>query len=84
MKTITLSATFDGKHIRLEEDFPLPKDVRLLVTVLPEAADDETAFLQFWRQLSADSLARAYGREEPEYTLDMVREVNPKYHWHFG
>ena len=79
MKTITLSATFDGKHIRLEEDFPLRKDARLLVTVLPEGADDEAVFREFWRQLSAQSLSRAYGADEPEYTLDMVRESNPKY-----
>ena len=79
MKTITLSAKFDGEHIRLEEEFPLRKDARLLVTVLPEGADEERAFRQFWRQLSAGSLTRAYGPNEPEYTLDMVREANPKY-----
>ena len=79
MKTITLSATFDGKHIRLEEDFPLRKDTRLLVTVLPEGADNEAKFREFWRQLSARSLSRAYGADEPEYTLDMVRKSNPKY-----
>ncbi len=79
MKTITLSATFDGKHIRLEEDFPLRKDTRLLVTLLPEGAEDEAEFREFWRQLSAQSLSRAYGADEPEYTLDMVREPNPKY-----
>ena len=79
MKTITLSARFDGERIRLEEDFPLRKDARLLVTVLPEGEGDEKAFREFWRQLSAQSLARAYGADEPEYTLDMVREPNPRY-----
>lgn len=79
MKTITLSATFDGERIRLEEDFPLQKNARLLVTVLPTEAAGDDAFRDFWRQLSAGSLARAYASDEPEYTLNMVREPNPSY-----
>ncbi len=35
MKTITLAATFDGARIRLQEDFPIPKNARLLVTQPP-------------------------------------------------
>lgn len=79
MKAITLSATFDGQQIRLEEDFPLRKDARLLVTVLPDEPRDEIAFREFWRQLGSRSLARAYDANEPDYTLDMVREPNSKY-----
>jgi hypothetical protein len=36
MKTVTLSAHFDGKHIQLDEPFKLPPDARLLVTAVPE------------------------------------------------
>jgi hypothetical protein len=79
MKTITLAATFDGERIRLEEDYPLPLNARLLVTVLSESADEEKTFRDFWRQIGAQSLAGAYGPDEPEYTLDMVREPNPEY-----
>ena len=79
MKTITLSARFDGERIRLEEDFPLAKNARLLVTVLPDGPDDEQTVRAFWRQLSGQSLARAYDQSEPEYTLEQVREPNPKY-----
>lgn len=79
MKTITLTATFDGEYIRLEDDFPIPKNARLLVTVLPNAADADPAFRDFWQKLSAQSLAGAYGPNEPDYTLDMVQEPNPDY-----
>lgn len=79
MKTVTLAATFDGERIRLEEDYPLPLNARLLVTVLPEGSDDEKAFRDFWRLIGAQSLSRAYGPDEPNYTLDMVRESNPDY-----
>ncbi len=80
MKTVTLSAIYDGEHIRLEEDFPLTKDARLLVTVLAplESANDE-AFRQDWHRFAAASLERAYGSDEPEYTLDMIKEANPSY-----
>lgn len=79
MKTVTLAATFDGERIRLEEDYPLPLNARLLVTVLPEGSEDEKAFGDFWRRIGAQSLSRAYGPDEPDYTLDMVREPNPDY-----
>jgi hypothetical protein len=76
MKTITLSATFDGEHIRLEDDFPIPKNARLLVTILPEVGDEDRGD---WLAFAAQSLARAYGPDEPEYTTDMVKEPNPLY-----
>jgi len=80
MKTITLSATFDGERIRLEDNYPLPKDARLLVTVLsPTISEDDEEFRQDWYRLAAKNLERAYGPDEPEYTLDMIKEPNPLY-----
>lgn len=74
MKTVTLTARFDGQHIRLEEDYPLPQNARLLVTVMPEGVLSED-----WGGLTTGALARACGEEEPAYTLDMVREPNATY-----
>jgi hypothetical protein len=74
MITITLTATFDGERIRLEDDFPLTKGTRLLVTVLPGEGEDDRAFREFWHKLAAQSLARAYSPDEPDYTLDMIKE----------
>lgn len=79
MKTLTLSATFDGERIRLEDDYPLPKDARLLVTVLPDEAGEEAAFRAFWRELSTQSLAHAYGPDEPDYPDSCIKERNPRY-----
>lgn len=76
MKTVTLSAIFDGQHIQLEKPYALPTHARLLVTVLPPESDpDREEFLRF----AAQNLARAYGPDEPEYTLDMIKEPNPDY-----
>lgn len=79
MKIVTLTATFDGERIQLQENYPLPLNARLLVTVLPESSDEEKTFRDFWRQVSAQSLSRAYSPDEPDYTLSMVREPNPDY-----
>jgi len=76
MKTVTLSATFDGEHIRLEEDYPLPKNARLLVTLLPESVEGELAE---WREFAAQNLARAYGDDEPDYPDSCLKERNPLY-----
>jgi len=35
MKTVTLTAHFDGEHIQLDEPFQLSPEARLLVTIVP-------------------------------------------------
>jgi hypothetical protein len=67
MRTVTLSATFDDERIRLKGNYPLPKNARLLVTVLPSEADMEDEFRSSWYALAAESLAGSYGPDEPEY-----------------
>ena len=78
MKATTLTATFDGERIRLEDGYPLHKNARLLVTVLP--GDDELAMERAdWLRLSAQGLARAYGPDEPDYPDSCIKERNPHY-----
>ena len=74
MKPVTLTAIFDGRHIRLEQDYPLSQNARLLVTLLPEGGARED-----WRGLASPALTRAYGEDEPDYTLDMLQEPNAAY-----
>lgn len=69
MKTIALSAHYDGKKIELDEPYPLPQNARLVVVVLSQ--DDER---QDWVRLSVQQLARAYGDNEPEYTEGDLRK----------
>ena len=69
--TTSVKAHFDGEQIVLDEVIELSPNTPLLVTVLsdplPETAE--------WHDLSVRELARAYGADEPEYTLaDIVRE----------
>ena len=72
MKTVTLTAHFDGEHIQLDEPFQFPAEARLLVTILPEPAAD-TERLD-WYALSKAGLARAYSDDEPDYPASLVAQ----------
>jgi hypothetical protein len=72
MVTLPLKAHFDGMQILLDEPFDLPKDAPLLVTILP-VGDPLDAERTAWYELGKQSLARAYGDDEPEYTLEDVK-----------
>ncbi len=72
MKTVTLTAHFDGQHIRLDEPYTLPSDARLLVTILPQGP--ALAEQGDWYDLARAGLARAYSEEEPDYPADLVRK----------
>ena len=67
MPSISLKAHYDGTAIRLDEPFELPEGAQLMVTVLdPVRPENDQAG---WIDLSARSLARAYGDSEPEYSI---------------
>lgn len=69
MPTVALKAHFDGDRIVLDEPFDLPPHSPLIVTVLPKP-DTEHAD---WEALAVESLARAYGPDEPDYSLDDIK-----------
>ena len=71
MPAVTLKAYFDGKQIVLDEPFDLPVGSHLLVTVVPPSLADSER--EEWHALSKANLARAYGDNEPEYSLRDLR-----------
>jgi hypothetical protein len=76
METKTIRAHFDGHQILLDEPFELEPNVELIITVLPKPSDEER---EDWARLSLESLEWAYGDNEPEYSLDLIKEANPEY-----
>ena len=76
MEPRILRAHFDGNQILLDEPVELEPNTELLVTVLPKPTGEEH---DNWATLSLESLARAYGDDEPEYALDLIKEANPEY-----
>jgi hypothetical protein len=66
MPTISLKAHFDGQSIQLDEPFAIPANTKLLVTLLtPSSVNEEN---DDWSALSLQSLGRAYGDNEPDYS----------------
>ena len=41
--------------------------------------EQESTERETWHRLSMQTLARAYGDDEPEYTTDMLKRTNPDY-----
>jgi hypothetical protein len=73
----TVRAHFDGKQIHLDEPCQLNQDTPLLVIVLQDAAPDDER--EDWLRISRSALERAYGRYEPTYSLEAIKEPNPDY-----
>jgi len=66
MITVTLRAHYDGEHIVLDEPFEIPANA-------PASEHDRERERASWAALSVRSLARAYGDDEPEYTVADLR-----------
>ena len=75
MKMITLQAHYDGKQILLDEPAELQPGTKLLVTVI-SASDTER---DEWLKHSMHLLNEAYGTDEPEYSLNLIKAPNPEY-----
>jgi len=76
MNTINLRTHYDGKEILLDEPFNLEPNTKLIVTVLPKHTDEER---KEWMLLSKKGLEKAYGTDDPEYSVDLIKEANPDY-----
>ena len=77
MPMMTVSAHFDGDRICLDEPFDLEPNMKLIVTILP--GPESHSEHESWLNLSSQRLKDAYGKNEPEYSSDLLKEVNPDY-----
>lgn len=68
MSVVTLKAHFDGKHICLDEPYPLAPEAKLIVTVIADSGETFEEERAAWLRFSQQSLARAYGDDEPDYS----------------
>ena len=74
---MTFPARFDGKQILFDDTVTIKPNTRVLVTVLSDRNKDTDC--ESWQALTTENLARAYGDNEPEYLLSMVKETNSSY-----
>lgn len=77
MPIVALPAHYNGERICLDEPFDLQPNTKLIVTILPDekSANEHDQ----WILLSSQRLNDAYGDNELEYSLQMVKEENPDY-----
>ena len=62
------------------ENHPLASLMEVIETLIEKyESDQELMERETWHSLSMQMLARAYGEDEPEYTTDMLKWVNPDY-----
>ena len=75
MENITLHGHYDGSQIQIDDPFDLQPNTKLLITIIPPTDAENMAWINF----SAQGLAAAYGEDEPEYPLHLIKEQNPTY-----
>ncbi len=62
------------------ENHPLASLMEVIETLIEKyESDQELTEREAWHSFSMQMLARAYGEDEPEYTTDMLKWVNPDY-----
>lgn len=64
---------FDGTQVLLDEPCDLKPNTKVIITVVEDNEDAD------WYLLGKKSLARAYADDEPEISLDKIKEFNPEY-----
>ena len=77
-----LSALRDdlGTLVDKRKNHPLASLMEVMEALIEKyEADRESAEREAWHRLSMQMLARVYGEDEPEYTTDMLKWVNPDY-----
>ena len=67
------------------KNHPLVSLLEIVETLIEKYESEQViAERNNWYDLSMQMLARAYGENEPEYTTDMLRWVNPNYEGKYG
>ena len=62
------------------ENHPLVSLMEVVEALIEKyESEQESSEREAWSGLSMKMLARAYGEDEPEYTTDMLKWVNPDY-----
>ncbi|MBI4024562.1 MAG: hypothetical protein HY360_06245 [Verrucomicrobia bacterium] len=71
MPTMILKAHYDGQHIQLDEPRDLPLNSPLIVTLLDQS--ELSKEIDQWKPIGIQALARAYGGDEPEYSVSDIK-----------
>ncbi len=74
MQAIETTAKFNEKGELEIDNLPFIKNQKVKLLILLDESE-----MNEWHQFSGKHLSDAYGKGEPEYTLNMLKEPNPDY-----
>ena len=74
MQAIEITANFNEKGELEIDNLPIIKNKKVKLLILIEENEQSE-----WHQFSVKGLSAAYGENEPDYTLNMLKEQNPDY-----
>ncbi len=75
---ISEASVIDSTHLELDKPINLPKGTKVRVVIDPDDSSLSNE-ADLWSNLSSSSLAKAYGINDPEYSLKMIKEPNMDY-----
>ncbi len=73
MNSSNLAIVKDGK-IQLISSLSIPEGTKVLIT--PILLDNDTESRKDWEYFYLNNLNQCYGDDEPEYTLESIKEHN--------
>ncbi len=79
MEALEIKATVDGKGRLIIGELLQLRNRQVRVMLLIEEDEEER---EDWYRLATGGLTGGYGDNEPEYSLNMVKEPNPQYKNH--
>lgn len=69
--SLTLEVIFDGDVFRPVKPVNLKPNTKMEIIIADERAE--------WSDFASRQLNEAYGDDEPEYSLNLIKEKNPEY-----
>ena len=74
MQAIETTAHFNEKGELKIDNLPMIKNQKVRLLILLEENEHNE-----WQRFSSSGLSKAFGENEPSYSLDMLKEPNPYY-----
>lgn len=76
MEHLVEAQVIDSRHLKLKKPTKIAPGSTVMITIEPA---ESVAEEQEWYLLSSQSLEEAYGEDEPDYSLDKIKILNPEY-----
>ena len=76
MEHLLEAQVIDSQHLKLTKPIELAPGSTIIITIEPAGSVAEE---QAWYLLSLQGLVGVYRADEPDYSLDLIKDTNPDY-----